>query len=134
MMWTFGWVVTEANNITSATITKHIIDLTFANIRPLSFFSWTQSIQISICMEHQKCKISGISVYTPFIQPDQTSWCSFRGEKVNCNLSSSFRGTSFVPDSIFRRPLSTEPMLIIDMVEIVGNISCVATFLCKLSH
>ena len=80
-MWTFGGIVTEADNVTSATITKHIIDLTFANIRPLSFFSWTQSIQIRICMKHQKCKIGRISVYTPFIQPDQTSWRSALGEQ-----------------------------------------------------
>ena len=80
-MWTFGGIVTEADNVTSATITKHIINLTFANIRPLSFFSWTQPIQISICMKHQKCKIGRISVYTPFVQPDQTSWCSALGEQ-----------------------------------------------------
>ena len=30
--------------------------------------------------------------------------------------------------------LFTQPMLIVNMIEVIGNISSVATFLCELSH
>ena len=51
-MWSFWWVVTEADDITSTTVTKHVVNLTFANmhVRSVLFITCRQGSRLRVAL------------------------------------------------------------------------------------
>jgi len=64
MMWSFWRVISKSNNVTSSTVTKHIINLVRAEIEIRILVTFWDSINL-FRLHQQKCSVSRVPVWSP---------------------------------------------------------------------